>query len=444
MSYTEEVYERVVAQNPGEPEFHQAVKEVLDSLKVVIDKNEEEYRRLSILERLVEPERIISFRVPWVDDSGKVQVNKGYRVQFNSAIGPYKGGLRFHPSVNQSILKFLGFEQIFKNSLTGLPIGGGKGGSNFDPKGKSDREVMACCQSFMTELCKYIGADTDVPAGDIGVGGREIGYLYGQYKRIRDLSEGVLTGKGLTYGGSLVRTQATGYGVVYILDELMKAHNDELSGKTVIVTGSGNVAIYAAEKATQLGAKVVAMCDSNGYIHDSEGIKLDIVKDIKEVKRGRIREYADRVEGASFTEGVGIWNIKCDVYLPCATQNELGLDAVKTLIANGCKYIVEGANMPTTLDATEYAMENGVLFLPGKASNAGGVATSALEMSQNSMRLSWSAEEVDEKLHGIMKDIYKKIDDAAQRYDMKDNFVVGANIAGFEKVVDAMKAQGIV
>lgn len=444
MSYTEEVYERVVAQNPGEPEFHQAVKEVLDSLKVVIDKNEEEYRRLSILERLVEPERIISFRVPWVDDSGKVQVNKGYRVQFNSAIGPYKGGLRFHPSVNQSILKFLGFEQIFKNSLTGLPIGGGKGGSNFDPKGKSDREVMAFCQSFMTELCKYIGADTDVPAGDIGVGGREIGYLYGQYKRIRDLSEGVLTGKGLTYGGSLVRTQATGYGVVYILDELMKAHNDELSGKTVIVTGSGNVAIYAAEKATQLGAKVVAMCDSNGYIHDSEGIKLDIVKDIKEVKRGRIREYADRVEGASFTEGVGIWNIKCDVYLPCATQNELGLDAVKTLIANGCNYIVEGANMPTTLDATEYAMENGVLFLPGKASNAGGVATSALEMSQNSMRLSWSAEEVDEKLHGIMKDIYKKIDDAAQRYDMKDNFVVGANIAGFEKVVDAMKAQGIV
>ena len=444
MSYVDEIYERVVSQNPGEPEFHQAVKEVLDSLRLVIDANEEKYRKAGILERFTEPERIVSFRVPWVDDSGKVQVNKGYRVQFNSAIGSYKGGLRFHPSVNQSILKFLGFEQTLKNSLTGLPMGGGKGGSNFDPKGKSDREVMAFCQSFMTELCKYIGADTDVPAGDIGVGGREIGYLYGQYKRIRDLSEGVLTGKGLTYGGSLVRTQATGYGVVYILDELMKAHNDELSGKTVIVTGSGNVAIYAAEKATQLGAKVVAMCDSNGYIHDPEGIKLDIVKDIKEVKRGRIREYADRVEGASFTEGVGIWNIKCDVYLPCATQNELGLDAVKTLIANGCKYIVEGANMPTTLDATEYAMENGVLFLPGKASNAGGVATSALEMSQNSMRLSWSAEEVDEKLHGIMKDIYKKIDDAAQRYDMKDNFVVGANIAGFEKVVDAMKAQGIV
>ena len=444
MSYTEEVYERVVAQNPGEPEFHQAVKEVLDSLKVVIDKNEEEYRRLSILERLVEPERIISFRVPWVDDKGKVQVNKGYRVQFNSAIGPYKGGLRFHPSVNQSILKFLGFEQIFKNSLTGLPIGGGKGGSNFDPKGKSDREVMAFCQSFMTELCKYIGADTDVPAGDIGVGAREIGYLFGQYKRIRDLYEGVLTGKGLTYGGSLIRTQATGYGVVYILNELLTAHNDQLAGKTVIVTGSGNVAIYAVEKATQLGAKVVAMCDSNGYIYDPDGIKLDIVKDIKEVKRGRIKEYADRVEGATFTEGVGIWNIKCDIYLPCATQNELALDAVKTLVANGCKYIVEGANMPTTMDATEYAMENGILFLPGKAANAGGVATSALEMSQNSMRLSWSAEEVDQKLQGIMKDIYKKIDDAAVRYDMKDNFVTGANIAGFEKVVEAMKAQGIV
>ena len=444
MSYTEEVYERVVAQNPGEPEFHQAVKEVLDSLKVVIDKNEEEYRRLSILERLVEPERIISFRVPWVDDKGKVQVNKGYRVQFNSAIGPYKGGLRFHPSVNQSILKFLGFEQIFKNSLTGLPIGGGKGGSNFDPKGKSDREVMAFCQSFMTELCKYIGADTDVPAGDIGVGAREIGYLFGQYKRIRDLYEGVLTGKGLTYGGSLIRTQATGYGAVYILNELLTAHNDQLAGKTVIVTGSGNVAIYAVEKATQLGAKVVAMCDSNGYIYDPDGIKLDIVKDIKEVKRGRIKEYADRVEGATFTEGVGIWNIKCDIYLPCATQNELALDAVKTLVANGCKYIVEGANMPTTMDATEYAMENGILFLPGKAANAGGVATSALEMSQNSMRLSWSAEEVDQKLQGIMKDIYKKIDDAAVRYDMKDNFVAGANIAGFEKVVEAMKAQGIV
>ena len=443
MSYTEEVYERVVAQNPGEPEFHQAVKEVLDSLKVVIDKNEEEYRSMSLLERLVEPERIISFRVPWVDDKGVVQVNKGYRVQFNSAIGPYKGGLRFHPSVNQGILKFLGFEQTFKNSLTGLPIGGGKGGSNFDPKGKSDREVMAFCQSFMTELSKYIGADTDVPAGDIGVGGREIGYLFGQYKRIRGLYEGVLTGKGLTYGGSLIRTQATGYGVVYMLDEIMKAHNDSIDGKTFIVTGSGNVAIYAVEKAQQLGGKVVAMCDSNGYIYDPEGIKLDIVKDIKEVKRGRIKEYADRVEGASYTEGTGIWNIKCDVYLPCATQNELALDGAKTLVANGCKYVVEGANMPTTLDATTYLQENGVLFMPGKAANAGGVATSALEMSQNSMRLSWTAEEVDVKLHGIMVDIFHKADDAAKRYGMKDNYVAGANIAGFEKVVDAMKAQGI-
>ena len=444
MSYTEEVYERVVAQNPGEPEFHQAVKEVLDSLKVVIDKNEEEYRKLSILERLVEPERIISFKVPWIDDNGTVQVNKGYRVQFNSAIGPYKGGLRFHPSVNQGILKFLGFEQIFKNSLTGLPIGGGKGGSNFDPKGKSDREVMAFCQSFMTELCKYIGADTDVPAGDIGVGGREIGYLFGQYKKIRGLYEGVLTGKGLTYGGSLVRTQATGYGVVYMLNEIMQAHGDSPEGKTAIVTGSGNVAIYAVEKLQQMGATVVAMCDSNGFIHDPNGIKLDIVKDIKEVKRGRISEYADRVEGATYTSGLGIWNIKCDIYLPCATQNELDLEGAKVLVANGCKYVVEGANMPTTLDATTYVMENGILFMPGKAANAGGVATSALEMSQNSMRLSWSAEEVDQKLHTIMKDIFKKVDEAAKRYDMEENYVVGANIAGFEKVVDAMKAQGIV
>ena len=444
MSYTEEVYERVVAQNPGEPEFHQAVKEVLDSLKVVIDKNEEEYRKLSILERLVEPERIISFKVPWIDDNGTVQVNKGYRVQFNSAIGPYKGGLRFHPSVNQGILKFLGFEQTFKNSLTGLPIGGGKGGSNFDPKGKSDREVMAFCQSFMTELCKYIGADTDVPAGDIGVGGREIGYLFGQYKRIRGLYEGVLTGKGLSFGGSLIRTEATGYGVVYMLNEIAKAHNDSVEGKTIVVTGSGNVAIYAVEKATQLGAKVVAMNDSNGYVYDPNGINLDVVKDIKEVKRGRIKEYADRVEGATYTEGLGIWNIKCDIYLPCATQNELGLDGAKTLVANGCKYVVEGANMPTTLDATTYLQENGVLFMPGKAANAGGVATSALEMSQNSMRLSWTREEVDEKLHNIMIDIFHKADDAAKRYGMEDNYVVGANIAGFEKVVDAMKAQGVV
>ena len=397
-----------------------------------------------VLNPFFAPERIISFKVPWIDDNGTVQVNKGYRVQFNSAIGPYKGGLRFHPSVNQGILKFLGFEQIFKNSLTGLPIGGGKGGSNFDPKGKSDREVMAFCQSFMTELCKYIGADTDVPAGDIGVGGREIGYLFGQYKRIRGLYEGVLTGKGLSFGGSLIRTEATGYGVVYMLNEIAKAHNDSVAGKTIVVTGSGNVAIYAVEKATQLGAKVVAMNDSNGYIYDPNGINLDVVKDIKEVKRGRIKEYADRVEGATYTEGLGIWNIKCDIYLPCATQNELGLDGAKTLVANGCKYVVEGANMPTTLDATTYLQENGVLFMPGKAANAGGVATSALEMSQNSMRLSWTREEVDEKLHNIMIDIFHKADDAAKRYGMEDNYVVGANIAGFEKVVDAMKAQGIV
>ena len=444
MSYTEEIYARVVEQNPGEVEFHQAVKEVLDSLKVVIDANEEKYRSLGLLERLVEPERIISFKVPWVDDEGKVQVNKGYRVQFNSAIGPYKGGLRFHPSVNQSILKFLGFEQIFKNSLTGLPIGGGKGGSNFDPKGKSDREVMAFCQSFMTELSKYIGADQDVPAGDIGVGGREIGYLYGQYKRLTGLYEGVLTGKGLSYGGSLIRTQATGYGLIYMLEEMVAAKGESLEGKTVIVTGSGNVAIYAVEKVTQLGAKVVAMNDSNGYIYDANGINLDVVKDIKEVRRGRIKEYADLVPGSVYTEGKGIWNIACDIYLPCATQNELDLEAVKILKANGCEIIAEGANMPTTREATDYILENGILFMPGKAANAGGVATSALEMSQNSMRYSWTAEEVDAKLKGIMKDIYTKVSDAAARYGLEGNYVAGANIAGFEKVVDAMMAQGIV
>ena len=444
MSYTEEIYARVVEQNPGEVEFHQAVKEVLDSLKVVIDANEEKYRSLGLLERLVEPERIISFKVPWVDDEGKVQVNKGYRVQFNSAIGPYKGGLRFHPSVNQSILKFLGFEQIFKNSLTGLPIGGGKGGSNFDPKGKSDREVMAFCQSFMTELSKYIGADQDVPAGDIGVGGREIGYLYGQYKRLTGLYEGVLTGKGLSYGGSLIRTQATGYGLIYMLEEMVAAKGESLEGKTVIVTGSGNVAIYAVEKVTQLGAKVVAMNDSNGYIYDANGINLDVVKDIKEVRRGRIKEYADLVPGSVYTEGKGIWNIACDIYLPCATQNELDLEAVKILKANGCKIIAEGANMPTTREATDYILENGILFMPGKAANAGGVATSALEMSQNSMRYSWTAEEVDAKLKGIMKDIYAKVSDAAARYGLEGNYVAGANIAGFEKVVDAMMAQGLV
>ena len=444
MSYTEEVYARVVEQNPGEPEFHQAVKEVLESLKVVIDANEEEYRSMALLERLVEPERIISFRVPWVDDNGQVQVNKGYRVQFNSAIGPYKGGLRFHPSVNQGILKFLGFEQIFKNSLTGLPIGGGKGGSNFDPKGKSDNEVMRFCQSFMTELSKYIGADMDVPAGDIGVGGREIGYLFGQYKRNRGLYEGVLTGKGLTFGGSLVRTQATGYGLVYITDELLKHNGKSFEGQTVVVSGSGNVATYAVEKVTQLGGKVVAMSDSNGYIYDENGINLDVIKDIKEVRRGRIKEYVEEVPTAVYAEGKGIWNIKCDIALPCATQNELNLDDAKALVANGCYCVCEGANMPTTLDATEYLQASKVLFMPGKASNAGGVATSALEMSQNSMRLSWTAEEVDERLHNIMKDIFAKCDDAARRYGLEGNYVAGANIAGFEKVVDAMKAQGIV
>ncbi len=444
MSYVDEIYAKVVEQNPGENEFHQAVKEVLDSLKLVIDANEEKYRKVALLERLVEPERIISFRVPWVDDNGQVQVNKGYRVQFNSAIGPYKGGLRLHPSVNQGILKFLGFEQVFKNSLTGLPIGGGKGGSNFDPKGKSDREVMAFCQSFMTELHKYIGADEDVPAGDIGVGAREIGFMYGQYKRLTGLYEGVLTGKGLTYGGSLARTQATGYGLIYILDEMLKHNGKELAGKTVVISGSGNVAIYATEKAQQLGAKVVALSDSNGYIYDKDGIKLDIVKDIKEVRRGRIKEYADAVSGAVYTEGKGIWTIPCDIALPCATQNELNLEDAKALKGNGCFAVAEGANMPSTREATDFFLENAMLFMPGKAANAGGVATSALEMSQNSQRLSWTFEEVDAKLKDIMVNIYAKAADAAERYHVPGNYVAGANIAGFEKVVDAMMAQGVV
>lgn len=444
MSYVDEVYESVVAKNPGETEFHQAVKEVLDSLKLVIEANEEKYRREAILERLVEPDRIITFRVPWVDDKGQAQVNRGYRVQFNGAIGPYKGGLRLHPSVNQSILKFLGFEQVFKNSLTGLPIGGGKGGSDFDPKGKSDREVMAFCQSFMTELYKYIGADQDVPAGDIGVGAREIGYLYGQYKKITNQYEGVLTGKGLSYGGSLARKEATGYGLVYMVNEMLKHEGQELAGKTVIISGSGNVAIYATEKAQQLGAKVVALSDSNGYVYDKDGIKLDVVKEIKEVRRGRIKEYADAVPTAVYTEGKGIWTIPCDIALPCATQNELNLEDAKTLKANGCMLIAEGANMPSTREATDYYLENGILFMPGKAANAGGVATSALEMTQNSERLSWSFEEVDEKLHGIMVNIFAKAADAAERYGVPGNYVVGANIAGFEKVVEAMLAQGIV
>ena len=444
MSYVDEVYARVVEQNPGESEFHQAVKEVLDSLKLVIDANEEKYRKMGLLERLTEPERIISFRVPWVDDNGQVQVNKGYRVQFNSAIGPYKGGLRLHPSVNQSILKFLGFEQVFKNSLTGLPIGGGKGGSNFDPKGKSDREVMAFCQSFMTELCKYIGANQDVPAGDIGVGEREIGYLYGQYKRITGQYEGVLTGKGLTYGGSLARTEATGYGLVYILDEMLKHNGQQMEGKTVVISGSGNVAIYATEKAQQLGAKVVALSDSNGYIYDKDGIQLDVVKEIKEVRRGRIKEYVEKVPTAVYTEGKGIWTIPCDIALPCATQNELDLEDAKALKANGCFVVAEGANMPSTREATDFFLENGMMFMPGKAANAGGVATSALEQSQNSQRLSWTFEEVDSKLKKIMADIFAKVDDAANRYGVPGNYVAGANIAGFEKVVDAMMAQGIV
>ena len=444
MSYVEEIYERVTLQNPGEPEFHQAAKEVLDSLKLVLDANEEKYRSAGLLERFVEPERIISFRVPWMDDQGKVHVNKGYRVQFNSSIGPYKGGLRFHPSVNQSVLKFLGFEQVLKNSLTGLPMGGGKGGSNFDPKGKSDAEVMRFCQSFMTELYRHVGANVDVPAGDIGVGGREVGYLFGQYKRITGLYEGVLTGKGLTFGGSLARTEATGYGLVYMLEEMLKHHGKELEGKTVLVSGSGNVAIYAAQKAQSLGAKVVAMSDSNGYVYDKDGIKLDIMKEIKEVRRGRVKDYADQVPGAVYTEGKGIWTIPCDIALPCATQNELNLEDAKTLKANGCFAVAEGANMPSTREATDFFVENGILFMPGKAANAGGVAVSGLEQSQNSLRLSWTFEEVDGRLKGIMADIYAKAADAAERYGVKGNYVAGANIAGFEKVATAMMSQGIV
>ena len=443
MSYVDEIIEQVVRKNPSEPEFHQAVKEVLESLRPVVEANEETYRREAILERLVEPDRQLKFRVPWVDDKGQIQVNTGYRVQFNNSIGPYKGGLRFRDNVNLGIIKFLGFEQVFKNSLTGLPIGGGKGGSDFDPKGKSDREVMAFCKSFMTELYKYIGADVDVPAGDIGVGAREIGYLYGQYKRITGLYEGVLTGKGLTYGGSLVRTQATGYGLLYFTDAMLKANGQTLEGKTAVISGSGNVAIYAAEKAMQLGAKVVALSDSNGWIYDEAGIDLDAVKEIKEVKRGRIKEYLQYRPDAKYTEGKGLWTVKCDVALPCATQNELDLDDAKALVANGVIAVAEGANMPTTLDATKYLQENGVLFAPGKASNAGGVATSALEMSQNSERLSWSFEEVDSKLKGIMEDIFAKADDAAKRYGDEKNYVLGANIAGFEKVVNAMIAHGV-
>ena len=444
MSYVDEVFASVSVKYAAEPEFIQAVKEVLESLRVVIEKNEENYRRNALLERLTNPERSVIFRVPWVDDKGQVQVNTGYRVQFNSAIGPYKGGLRFHPSVNLGIIKFLGFEQTFKNSLTGLPIGGGKGGSDFDPKGKSDREVMAFCQSFMTELYKYIGADTDVPAGDIGVGAREIGYLYGQYKRIRDVYEGVLTGKGLSYGGSLARKQATGYGLLYLTEELLKCNGKELKDKIVAVSGAGNVAIYAIEKAWQLGAKPVTCSDSTGWIYDPDGIDLNVLKEVKEVRRARLTEYAAARPNSVYHEGKGVWSTPCDIALPCATQNELLLEDAKMLVANGCSTVCEGANMPTSLEATEYFQNNGILFCPGKASNAGGVATSALEMSQNSERLSWTFEEVDSKLKTIMVNIFHNLDAAAKEYGMEGNYVAGANIAGFLKVADAMTAQGIV
>ena len=444
MSYVDEVIERIVKENPNEPEFHQAVKEVLNSLRPVVDANEEKFRKDALLERLTNPERQLKFRVPWVDDKGQVQVNTGYRVQYSSAIGPYKGGIRLHPSVNLGIIKFLGFEQIFKNSLTGLPIGGGKGGSDFDPKGKSDREVMAFCQSFMTELCKYIGADTDVPAGDIGTGAREIGYMFGQYKRIRGVYEGVLTGKGLSYGGSLARKEATGYGLLYIVQEMLKSKGDSLQGKTVIVSGAGNVATYAIEKAYQLGGKPVTCSDSTGWVYDPDGIDLDALKEIKEVKRARLTEYRNYRPNAEYHEGRGVWTVKADIALPCATQNELNLDDAKALVKNGVKVVAEGANMPTTQEATDYLQASGVIFLPGKAANAGGVATSALEMSQNSERLSWSFEEVDQKLQGIMANIFHNIDNAAKKYGFEGNYVVGANIAGFEKVVDAMQAQGIV
>ena len=443
MSYVDETLERVKKQNPDQPEFNQAVYEVLESLRVVIEKNEDAYRRNALLERLTTPERAVMFRVPWVDDKGQVQVNTGYRVQFNSAIGPYKGGLRFHPSVNLSVIKFLGFEQVFKNSLTGLPIGGGKGGSDFDPKGKSDREVMAFCQSFMTELYKYIGADTDVPAGDIGVGGREIGYLFGQYKRIRNLYEGVLTGKGLTYGGSLARTQATGYGLLYLTEEMLKCNGKSLEGKTVVVSGAGNVATYAIEKAWQLGAKPVTCSDSTGWIYDSEGSDVELLKEVKEVKRARLTEYAKARPSAVYHEGKGVWSVPCDIALPCATQNELNLDSAKILVQNGCKCVAEGANMPTTLDAIKYFQDNGILFGPAKAANAGGVATSALEMAQSSQRMYWSFEEVDKELEHIMKNIFKMCDEAAKEYDCAGNYVIGANIAGFKRVAESMLAFGI-
>ncbi len=443
MDYVTRVLEDLKRKNPHEAEFHQAATEILLSLKPVIEKHKE-YEEASLLERFVEPERIIMFRVPWVDRDGKVQVNKGYRVQFNSAIGPYKGGLRFHPSVNLSILKFLGFEQILKNSLTGLPIGGGKGGSDFDPKGKTDQEIMNFCQSFMTELYRHIGASIDVPAGDIGVGGREIGYLFGQYKRLTSLHEAVLTGRGLTYGGSLIRKEATGYGLVYILEEAMKERGETLKDKTVVISGSGNVAIYALEKCKELGAKVVAMYDSNGYIYDKDGIDLDVIKEIKEVRRGRIKEYLNYHKDAVYSEVIkDIWKIKCDIALPCATQNEIDEDSALELVSNGCRYVAEGANMPSTLEAIEVYKRNKVVFLPAKAANAGGVATSALEMAQSSQRLFWTREEVDKKLKDIMVNIYHNIDEASKRYGYEGDYLMGANVAGFEKVAEAMMAQGV-
>ena len=444
MSYIDEVIERVERENPEEREFHQAVREVLGSLRAVVGAREREVRRDALLERLVNPERQIKFRVPWIDDRGQVHVNTGYRVQFNSAIGPYKGGLRLHPSVNLGIIKFLGFEQIFKNSLTGMPIGGGKGGSDFDPKGKSDREVMAFCQSFMSELCKYIGADTDVPAGDIGTGAREIGYMFGQYKKLRGLFEGALTGKGISYGGSLARREATGYGLIYIVDELLRSHGECLEGRTVSVSGAGNVAIYAIEKAHQLGARVFTCSDSDGWVYDPDGIDVELLKEIKEEKRLRLTEYAARRPACEYHEGRGVWSVPCQIALPCATQNELSLEDAKALRKNGVICVAEGANMPATADATEYLMSSGVYFLPGKAANAGGVATSALEMSQNSGRTNWSFDKVDGKLRDSMTELYRNIDEAARRYGQTDNYVAGANIAAFEKVVDAMNAQGIV
>ena len=443
MSYVDNVIEQVKAKNAEQPEFIQAVTEVLQSLEPVIEAHPE-YEQAALLERIVEPERVIMFRVPWVDDNGKIQVNRGFRVQFNSAIGPYKGGLRLHPSVNLGIIKFLGFEQIFKNSLTTLPMGGGKGGSDFDPKGKSDMEVMRFCQAFMTELFRHIGADTDVPAGDIGTGAREIGYMFGQYKKIKNVFEGVLTGKGLSFGGSLARTEATGYGLVYLVEEYLKCNGDSFDGKTVCISGSGNVAIYATQKAQQLGAKVVTVSDSTGWVYDPAGIDVALLKQVKEVERGRLTEYAARREGVEYHEGRGVWVTPCDIALPCATQNEVHMEDVENLVKNGCKILAEGANMPTTLEATEYVQEHGIVFFPGKAANAGGVATSGLEMSQNSERLSWTFEEVDAKLKGIMVSIFHAIDDAAKRYGHEGNYVMGANIAGFEKVANAMMAQGIV